>query len=89
MKTTQIIPCPLPGLEAVSVEVNMMAAMQAFDDFVSSMGRKAWDDVIVGVEGWPEGMGSPESLDAPMAWRVWLVRTGISQAVTEYAEDPN
>lgn len=89
MKTTQTIPCPVPGLEEVAVEVNMMAAMQAFDDFVTSMGRKAWADVITAVEGWPAEMGDPDGLDAPMAWRIWLVRTGIGEACAAFAADPN
>lgn len=91
MKTTQGVTCPLPGLDGVTVEYNMMAPMTAYDSFVSSSGREAFDVVVKTIEGWPEKEypGGPQGLGAPMAWRLWLTRTGVGAAAQAWVQDPN
>ena len=91
MRTTQVVTCTVPGLEAVQVEYDMMASVQDFDDFVRTVGREGADEVIVTIDGWPEKEfpGGPMGDAAPMAWRLWLVRTGLREASQLYVTDPN
>lgn len=91
MKTTQLVPCTVPTLEAVEVEYNMMASLEACDEFVRSMARRSFEQVVANVANWPEELypGGPTSDAAPMAWRIWLVRIGFVQATQTYAADPN
>lgn len=88
---SQVVTCTVPGLTDVAVEYNMMASVQAFDDFVRTMGREGADEVLDGIDGWPdkEFPGGPMGDAAPMAWRLWLVRTGLTEATRLYVTDPN
>lgn len=90
MKTIQTMVCPLPGLDAVEVDYNMMASMDAFDEFVRSNGQKQFDAVVADVRGWPEQFaGGPQGMDAPMAWRLWMAHEGVGAAAQAWVADPN
>lgn len=91
MRTTQKTTCPLPGLEGVEVEYNMMASLAALEDFMRTMGRERWDDLIVAIDGWDNKQypGGPQSDEAPLAWRFWVARQGVQAASIAYVTDPN
>lgn len=87
MQTTVTLTCPLPGFEAVQAIYNMMASGEDWDRLY----RNEEPERVVTVEGWdyeryPEG---PVSEQNPVAWRLWLTRLGMAEAVKRYLSDPN
>ena len=88
----QTVICPLPGLEGVSVTYNLMATEAEINALASGLGQAEGvkrENVIVSVNGWPEGYGGdPFGPNSPLAFRVWALQAGIGDAVKAFVRDP-
>lgn len=85
----QSVPCPLPGLQMVTVVYNMMASVTAFDEFKRTLGNERRDEVIASIDGWPDdSVGGPFGENAPMGFRLWLIGAGMTQAMLDFARNP-
>jgi hypothetical protein len=87
MRTVQ---CPLEGFEAVAVTYNLMASEAEMTALQETLGAAVPNALIVEVHGWPAQFGlDPFGPQAPLIWRAWAVRVGFTQALVEFATDPN
>ncbi len=90
MKTIITIDCPLEGLEDVAVTYNLMATEEQIDGFASSLGTNHAEAVAVSVTGWPsDRTDKPMGKSAPLAFRIWMCRVGVQDAMQEFLTAPN
>lgn len=89
MQTVVTVQCPLPGLEAVEVDFDMMASEADTNAWGESGAIRHNEKVIRTVRNFPEEYGEPFGPDSPVAFRIWCVRKGYRQAVRTFVDDPN
>ena len=88
MQTHVTVDCPIPGLEDVTIEFDMMMTEAEMDRWVKSLGTDQAN--FVTVHNWPEGKGDPfGSKSSPMAFRLWACRVAFEDALTKFVGDEN
>ncbi len=85
MQTTSKVTCPIPSLEAVVVEYNMLASEEQIEIWAKSMGEVGMNEVIVSVENWPiEKYGEPFSRTSPFGFRIWACKPALELAMQAF-----
>jgi hypothetical protein len=88
MKTTITVDCPIEGLEDVKITYNLMATEDQIDGFAESLGTKHAAEVVAQVDGWTRSE-EPTGKSAPLAFRIWMCRIGVQDAMQGFLTSPN
>ena len=89
-QVTKTVKCPLPGFEETTITYDLMATLKDVTILQTSVGDQDPGHVIVAIEGLPEACAKsgPFGLETPLAFQLWVVNTGLQDAIREFVRDP-